>query len=423
MNYEIFIDLDSANTYLEQLANRVAQRLNDFGYNAKVLANDLDYQDKLGIITDDSLVISNNLNSDVGAEIIYALKDDDTLSSYIEANLRNFTTVTKYYQQRLPSDTALDFYEIIRDTPNSETIVISFTQESLNTPTNNWQNMANSIADGIVGYIRKENIYVVQAGDSLYSIATKFGTTVDELKDANDLASNSLSIGQELIIPRKTTSEEEVPPTEDVDTYTVQSGDNLYSIARRFNTSVDELKKLNNLTSNSLSIGQVLKLPSGEEPDEGNTYIVQSGDSLYSIARKFTTTVDEIKRLNNLTSNTLSIGQTLKIPTITTNIPTTRTYTVQSGDSLYSIARSFNTTVDELKRINNLTTNTLSIGQVLTIPSDDTTSTERTYTVKSGDSLYSIARSYGTTVDALKQLNSITSNTLSIGQVLKIPSN
>ena len=98
-----------------------------------------------------------------------------------------------------------------------------------------------------------------------------------------------------------------------------------------------------------------------------STYIVNSGDTLYSIARKFNTTVDAIKSLNNLSSNTLSIGQVLKIPTTSSESPTT-TYTVASGDTLYAIARKFNTTVDAIKSLNNLYSNTLSIGQVLKIP-------------------------------------------------------
>ena len=95
-------------------------------------------------------------------------------------------------------------------------------------------------------------------------------------------------------------------------TYTVKAGDSLWSIARKNNTSVSELKSLNNLTSNTLSIGQVLKLPNTQSVS--NTYTVKAGDSLWSIARKNNTSVSELKSLNNLTSNTLSIGQVLKLP-------------------------------------------------------------------------------------------------------------
>ena len=96
------------------------------------------------------------------------------------------------------------------------------------------------------------------------------------------------------------------------DYYTIKSGDSLWNIANRYNTTVNELKSLNNLTSNNLSIGQILKLPSNNIQE--NTYTVKSGDSLWSIANRYNTTVNELKILNNLTSNNLSIGQILKLP-------------------------------------------------------------------------------------------------------------
>ena len=93
-------------------------------------------------------------------------------------------------------------------------------------------------------------------------------------------------------------------------------------------------------------------------------YTVVAGDSLYAIANKFGITVNEIKALNNLTSDILSIGQKLKIPSKENYL----TYTVKSGDNLYSIARNFNTTVSDIQALNNLTTSNLSIGQKLLIP-------------------------------------------------------
>ena len=202
-------------------------------------------------------------------------------------------------------------------------------------------------------------------------------------------------------------------------TYTVESGDTLYSIARRYNTTVDALKNINNLTDNTLSIGQVLFIPSNNASTPTTTYTVQAGDTLYSIAQRYNTTVDAIKSLNNLTSNTLSIGQILQIPT-TNGSTSTITYTVQAGDTLYSIARRYNTTVDAIKSLNNLIDNTLSIGQILQIPTDNENTSTITYIVVPGDTLYSIARRYNTTVDAIKSLNNLIDNTLSIGQMLII---
>jgi len=107
-----------------------------------------------------------------------------------------------------------------------------------------------------------------------------------------------------------------IPSIEDTssNTYTVKRGDSLYSIARTYGTTVDDLKKVNNLISNTLSIGQVLNIPGKNNTNVGNTYTVKSGDTLYSIARAFNTTLNDIKLLNNLTSNVLSVGQILKIP-------------------------------------------------------------------------------------------------------------
>ena len=104
--------------------------------------------------------------------------------------------------------------------------------------------------------------------------------------------------------------------------------------------------------------------PQEEEPSNLITYIVKSGDTLYSIAKRYNTTVDELKKINNLSSNMLSIGQQLLIPSTENYI----TYYVKSGDNLYSIARTYNTTVDQIKKLNNLTSDLLSIGQVLLIP-------------------------------------------------------
>lgn len=149
-------------------------------------------------------------------------------------------------------------------------------------------------------------------------------------------------------------------------TYTVVNGDTLYAIARKYNTTVDAIKSLNNLTSNTLSIGQVLKIPVSNAESNYITYTVMNGDTLYAIARRYNTTVDAIKNLNNLTNNTLSIGQVLKIP-VTTTESNYITYTVVNGDTLYAIARRYNTTVDAIKSLNNLTSNTLTIGQILKI--------------------------------------------------------
>ena len=253
----------------------------------------------------------------------------------------------------------------MRDTPNNETVIVEYgfadQEEDANEIKNNWEKLAEAVTKAIVDYAGGKyiappdsNYYTVKQGDSLWSIAKKYNVTVNELKNINNLSSNLLSIGQNLIIPDK----EEVS-SED---YVVKKGDTLYSISKKYNTSVDNLKSLNNIKTDTLSIGQVLKIPSEIEE---NTYIVQKGDSLYSISKIYNTSVDKLKELNNLTTNTLSIGQILKIPKSTKeNI----VYTVKKGDNIYSISKTYNTSVDKIKKLNNLNTNTLSIGQKLLLP-------------------------------------------------------
>lgn len=376
----------------------------------------------------DVILISNHVNSGggEGAEVIYALRNRDTLAKRILENIGATGQETrKYYQRRLPSDTSKDYYFIHRNTGNLEPLIVEYgfidSAKDVEFLKENYKELAEAVISAVANYIGvpytppegiTTNTYVVQKGDSLYSIANKLGTTVSELKKENNLTSNTLQIGEVLRIPTKEIYEGE----ENV--YIVQKGDTLYSIAAANNTTVDELKKANNLTSNILSTGQLLKIPSALLPE--STYIVKKGDSLYSIANKYNTTIDELKRINNLTSNILSIGQVLKLPSDKVSDvekeENTISYTVQKGDSLYSIARKYSTTIDKIKDLNNLTTNLLSIGQVLLIPTD--TNLETTYTVQKGDSLYSIAKKYDTTVDRLKQLNNLKSNLLSIGQIL-----
>ena len=335
----------------------------------------------------------------------------------------------KAYQRRLPSNTAKDYYFIHRNTGNTQPIIVEYgfldsTGDDVNQLKNDWPELTDAVVNAVVNYIGGTysssvgTYYIVKSGDSLWSIAKKYDVTVNELKVANNLTSNSLSIGQRLRIP----IEEEDSMSS---TYVVKSGDTLYAIARDFGTTVDSIKSLNNLTTNTLQVGQVLQIPGEVEEDTFTTvdyinYTVKSGDSLYAIARNYGVTVDDIKDFNNLTSNTLSIGQVLRIPVAVDQeiiVKPYIEYVVKSGDNLYSIARTYGTTQQEIMNLNNLTSNLLSIGQVLKIP----TSTETiNYIVKSGDNLYSIARAYGTTVSELINKNNLTSTTLQIGQVLKI---
>ena len=203
--------------------------------------------------------------------------------------------------------------------------------------------------------MQNENYYIVQPGDSLWSISKNYNISVDELKKLNDLSTNMLSIGQKLLVKNTSSNNAQIY-------YIVEPGDTLYGISRKYNISVEELKNINNLKSNTLSIGQKL-LISGTINDinfSTNTYIVKKGDTLYNIANKYNITVDKLKDINNLDNSNLSIGQTLIIPN--------NQYIVKPGDTLYKIAQDNNITVTDLINYNNLPTSNLSIGQVINIP-------------------------------------------------------
>ena len=306
---------------------------------------------------DNDLIIQNRFDTSSDLSIIYPLRSSDKLASLIFSNLENNgISVNKYYQRRLPTNTKYDYYSIIKDTNPNETIIIEYGDAD------NYKQVVDIIVKSIIEYLALSDTYKVKSGDTLYSIAKKYNISVNELKELNNLKNNNITVGQVLKIKSNIPSEE----VTEKNYYIVKSGDTLYSIAKKYNTTVDEIKKLNNLKSDNLSIGMELKIK--EEPSSTNyiDYVVKSGDNLYSIAKKYNTTVDEIKKLNGLTSNLLNIGMTLKIPI---QIGNYINYTVKPGDNLYSIAKKYNTTVDEIKKLNGLTSNLLSIGMELKIPS------------------------------------------------------
>lgn len=368
------------------ISQYIHERLDELGItNTMVRENDITLEptERVSKILEpygngsDVLVVSNHINAGggQGAEIIYALRNSDTLSRKIANELENSgRDVRKYYQRRYPSDSSKDYYFIHRNTGNTEAILVEygFLDNAMDAELlkKYWKDYAEAVVKAIANYLGvpytftgemiNENYYIVKSGDSLWSISRKYGLSVDQLKDLNNLSSNNLSVGQKLLI-KDTSSSEDLGVY-----YTVKAGDTLYGIANEYNLTVDELKSMNDLKSNNLSIGQKLLVSgTGEEVVGGDydTYVVKSGDNLYAIARKYGTTVDNLKDINNLSSNLLSVGQKLLVPKLNG-----KTYVVQSGDSLYKIAQENGTTVTDLINLNELSTTNLSIGQVLYLP-------------------------------------------------------
>ena len=224
--------------------------------------------------------------------------------------------------------------------------------------------------------------------------------------------------------------------------YTVQKGDTLTQIAKKFDTTVKEIESINGISDpNQIYVGEVLKIYPSSRPIISRkksfyrTYVVQRGDTLTYIASRFKTTVDELVKLNDLSNpNLIYVGEILKIPTIkdikrTASVSEhmhTLTYVVRDGDTLTSIAKRFHTTVNQIAKLNNISDeNLIYIGQVLKIETSASSSLERSfsgsYVVKSGDTLSSIANRFDTTVNELVRLNNIPNpDLIYVGEVLRI---
>lgn len=256
--------------------------------------------------------------------------------------------------------------------------------------------------------------------------------------------------------------------------YRVKRGDNLSTIAHKYDVAVDDLKKWNNIKGNKVAYGKNLKI-NGVEADQKSTavakveidkkgiqkdslatptnsiYVVQKGDNLSNIAKKFNVTVADIQDWNKLKTKSLQLGTSLQVVKIQTNkeevaevSPERKDiqYSVQKGDNLGSIAKKFGASVEELKQWNNLTSNAIAIGNSLIVAKNEividtnkvaiasfkkkdqypsTAGKESEYYVKKGDSLYSISKKYpGVTISDLKKWNNIKGEELKPGMKLKI---
>lgn len=308
--------------------------------------------------------------------------------------------------------------------------------------------------------------YTVKRGEYLKLIADRYALSNQELADltAGLNAGSNLLVGQKINVPLNdvkslATSSAKMPsvkaePQFKVESYKVQRGDTLYSIASQSKMSLSELVDLNNLSSNSgLQVGQSIKIPAGSTvPD---TYTVQSGDSLTAIASKYNLGMDYIADLNNMSRTAgLRAGQKLKLTGEVPAVETPKTvekqttasnnstdiHVVKSGETLNSIARKYHLQLNYLAELNNLSrTANVRVGQRLKIEGDVDSTPIKTetvaakpqatsgrateaYKVKSGESLNSIASRAGMSVSELAALNNLSARAgLQVGQTIQIP--
>ena len=319
-----------------------------------------------------------------------------------------------------------------------------------------------------------QNVHVVVSGDTLWGVANRFGVTVANLRTWNNLRSDVLQIGQRLNVrapgnAQAPSTPVAPPPSAPANnnapqTHTVVAGDTLSALAIRFGTSVANLRAWNNLRSDVILIGQRLNVrapgnnaPAPTTPPANNnnnnvnnnqTHTVVAGDTLYALARRFGVSVANLRAWNNLRSDLIMVGQRLTVrsgnaagatvtppsnnqtqPPASTNAQ--QTHIVVAGDNLYTLARRNGTTVANLRTWNNLRGDIIQIGQRLIVrnggavvntpPANaNNANANNTVTVRSGDSLWALAQSNGTTVANLRQLNNISGDLIFIGQRLRV---
>ena len=250
--------------------------------------------------------------------------------------------------------------------------------------------------------VTKPSIYTVKSGDSVWKIAHECGMSMNELVSLNGIKNNLIFPGQVLKVKAgakaENVSKSETSGSKNQNaasngsssTYTVKSGDSVWKISHEHGMSMDELKSLNGLKDNLIIPGQVLKIKgtssdtkqkiktsSKETAEAGATYVVKSGDSLWAVANKQGLTVAELKRINGLSSDTIYVGQRLKVTqkssvnaktyakTTNASDKSKKKYTVKAGDSLWRIAADNKTTVNNLKAVNHLASDTIYVGQTL----------------------------------------------------------
>lgn len=302
----------------------------------------------------------------------------------------------------------------------------------------------------------KQTTYIVKRGDNLSKIANEFGVSVNELAEWNQLNVNaSLWVNTKLkLYDARPNSTNKTTPQR-IESYTVQAGDTLTSVAAKHNLSVAQLASYNNLTTTSMlmrdqnlwlvddKVAKADDKGSRTRTSKSTTYKVKTGDTLISLARELGVTTADIAALNNFDNNARLIqGVVINIPdnqsaqsakdnqakpsrqstksTDSGSRTKTEDYNIKSGDTLTSVAGRYNISIADLAKMNNLSAKAgLIAGQTIQVPK-----LTDTYTVKSGDTLTRLARRYGISIEELAKMNDIKPNSeLRRGQELIVPNN
>jgi len=260
---------------------------------------------------------------------------------------------------------------------------------------------------------RSPIVHVVKRGDTLSEIAVRYRVSQKQIKHWNKLRSSRIRAGQSLKVR---------PPVKSGDWYRVRRGDTLSKIARQFAIPVYKLKALNRLDGNVIHVGQKLRLQTAaperraavnDQDEEPHEYAVRSGDTLSKIALRFDVSLGFLRQINQLKSDLIRPGQKLRLRASRLE---EAVHVVQEGENLTEISRRYRVPISQLQRLNGLADDRIFSGQKLRLKDAEST----VHIVERGDALWEIARAYGISVYRLKKLNGLASNRIYPGQRLKL---
>lgn len=318
-------------------------------------------------ISEKSPINNKNIsNSDITVSNVYIIKKGDTIYDLSNKFSISKDNLTKWNNL---NNNSLSIGQKLYLTPNKQ----------ITTASNKVEKKASAP--------KYSSEYKVKSGDTLGHIATNHEITVKELKAANGLTNNNLSIGKVLKVPasaktnKAKTKNAEPAPRYSKTKYIVKKGDTLGGIAQRYSVSVTGIKKASSLKNNKIKVGDVLLIPGTHKaPVAGSKYTVARGDTLSQIAAKYGVSVKDLRKANSLTSNYLYAGMKLVVPgnTVVTPKATPKTkhsaqnintkYVVKNGDTLGSIAQANGVSATAIKNANNIKTDIIRSGQILVIP-------------------------------------------------------
>jgi membrane-bound lytic murein transglycosylase D len=328
---------------------------------------------------------------------------------------------------------------------SNEDKIYAYTQREMDKRERPFQNTKAIVATDTLNYTQqritlpKTKYYTVKRGDNLGEIADKYSVTIADIKKWNKLKSNTVARGKSLKIITNVSVVQTVKKQQKTDSLFIKNTSDKQQIAVSEVIISKEEKAKRLIKTDTLS------------SDVASYYVVQKGDNLSNIAKNHNVTVAEIKEWNHLSNASIQLGMSLQVAdkVVNSNVEIASAiktenveYIVKKGDNLGNIAKKFGSSVDDLKQWNNLQGNTIAAGNSLIVAKSEleivknetpetfnkkesfasTSKSKNTnYLVKKGDSLYSISKKYpGVTISDIKKWNDLRAEDLKPGMKLKI---